>query len=80
MEKLENLLVAINSVIGLSQIQSILGIIILSFQAFIIILKAYEKIKEHIKKRDVKGIITTIEETTQQLEDIKEKIDESNKQ
>ena len=61
--------------IGLSTIQTILGIIILSVQVILILYKGIMKIVELVKKKKYDEIDDALEETKDQLEDLKDKTD-----
>ena len=66
--KIENLSICIASVIGLAQIQTILGIIILCFQLILIISKMWKKIVDKLKKKDY-TINEDIEQGIKELEE-----------
>ena len=70
---MEDVSIVFGVTIGLSQIQTILGIIILVFQIVLIIYKCVMKIYEHIKNKDAKGIETDLKETIDELEKLSEK-------
>ena len=70
---LEDVSIVFGVTIGLSQIQTILGIIVLTFQVILIIFKCGVKIYNHIKKKDVDGIQSDIEETIDALENLSDK-------
>ena len=72
---LEDVLIAGGVAISLPMIESILGIIILSVQVCLILWKAGKKIYEAIKKKKYDEIENTLQETQDQLEDLKEKQD-----
>ena len=59
--------------ISLSMIQTILGIIILSAQVVLIIVKGALKIRDAIKSKNAKQIEDAINETKGELENLKEK-------
>ncbi len=61
--------------IGLSTIQTILGIIILSVQVILILYKGIRKIIDLVQKKKYDEIDDALEETKDQLEDLKEKTD-----
>lgn len=61
--------------ISLSMIQTILGIIILSAQVVLIIVKGILKIRSAIKNKNPKEIEDAINETKGELENLKEKTD-----
>jgi len=61
--------------VGLSTIQTILGIIILSVQVILILYKGIRKIVELVKKKKYDEIDDALEKTKDQLEDLKDKTD-----
>lgn len=61
--------------VGLSTIQTILGIIILSVQVVLILYKGIRKIVELVKKKKYDEIDDALEKTKDQLEDLKDKTD-----
>ena len=61
--------------VGLSTIQTILGIIILSVQVVLILYKGIRKIVELVKKKKYDEIDDALEDTKDQLEDLKDKTD-----
>ena len=72
---LEDVTIAGGVAIGISTIETILGIIILSVQILIILYKAIMKIIELVKKKKYDEIDDALEETKDQLEDLKDKQD-----
>ena len=70
---MEDVSIVFGVTIGLSQIQTILGIIILVFQIILIIYKCGLKIYERIKNKDAKGIETDLKETIDELEKLSDK-------
>ena len=72
---LEDALIVGGITISVTMIQSILGIIILSCQIIIILIKAGKKIYDLIKKKKYDEIDDALEETKDQLEDLKDKQD-----
>lgn len=69
-DKLENALVLVGSYIGLSQIESILGIVILSFQVVLVLYKMGYKIYEKIKNKKFDEVDDVIKEGVDELEDL----------
>lgn len=61
---------AVGGAYGLSNIESILGIVVLILTIFNILLKAGIKIWEHFKKREIKAIEEVIDNTIEQLEEV----------
>lgn len=69
--KLNDCLIVLGTYIGISQIESILGIIILCFQIALIIYKASRKVYYLIKHKQYNQIEDTIKDTIESLEDLK---------
>lgn len=69
--KLNDCLIVLGTYIGISQIESILGIIILCFQIVLIIYKATRKVYYLIKDKQYNQIEDTIKDTIESLEDLK---------
>ena len=67
---LEDVSIVFGVTIGLSQIQTILGIIVLAFQCILIIYKCAVRIYNHAKKKDLDGIEQDLEETIDALKDL----------
>lgn len=59
--------------ISLTMIQTILGIFILSVQAILILIKAFIKVYHALKTEKVDEAVDTLEETQDQLDDLKDK-------
>lgn len=70
---LEDVTIAGGIAVSLPMIETILGIIILSVQVILIIYKATMKIIELVKKKKYDEIDDALEETKDQLEDLKDK-------
>ena len=70
---LEDVSIVFGVTIGISQIETILGIIVLTFQIILILVKCGNKIYHHIKDKDVKGVETDLQETIDELEKISDK-------
>ena len=70
---MEDVSIVFGVTIGLSQIQTILGIIILVFQIILILYKCGLKIYKRIKNKDAKGIETDLKETIDELEKLSDK-------
>lgn len=77
--KLENITICIGSVIGLSQIETVLGIVIMSFQLVLILYKFIHRLIENVKKKDFEGIETDLETTIEELEKLKKDGDSNGK-
>lgn len=58
---------------GVAQIQTILGIIVLSFQVLLIIYKCVVRIINHAKNKDVNAIQNDLEETIDDLQKLSDK-------
>ena len=72
---LDDVLIIGGVTISLSMIQTILGIVILSAQVVLIIIKGILKIRSAIKNKNTKEIEDAINETKGELENLKEKTD-----
>ena len=70
---LEDVSIVFGVTIGIAQIQTILGIIVLSFQIILIIYKCVVRIYKHAKEKDLKGIENDLEETIDALENLQDK-------
>lgn len=74
LSRFENLTVVIGTALGLSQIETILGIIILCVQLVIIIYKGIYLIVKHIKNKEYGAVINDLENISESLEDIKKDV------
>ena len=72
---LEDVTIVGGVAIGISTIETILGIIILSVQLAIILYKGIRKIIELVKNKKYDEIDDALNETKDQLEDLKDKTD-----
>ena len=72
---LEDVLIVGGVTISLSMIQTILGIIILSFQIILILIKAGKKIYDAIKNKKIDDVEDALNDAKDQLEDLKDKTD-----
>lgn len=70
---LEDVTIVGGVAIGISTIETILGIIILAIQLCLILYKGIMKIIELVKKKKYDEIDDALEETKDQLEDLKDK-------
>ena len=61
--------------VSLTMLQTILGIIILSVQVILILYKGVRKVIELVQKKKYDEIDDALEETKDQLEDLKDKTD-----
>jgi uncharacterized membrane protein len=73
-DKIENGSIFLGTFIGLSQIETILGIIILCFQILIILIKFGKKLYSKIKSKNYSDIEKDVEDTLNDLNDLKDKI------
>ena len=69
---IEDVLIVAGVSISLIDIQTILGIIILSVQVVLILFKGGKRIYDAIKKKDTKEIESALEETKDALENLKD--------
>lgn len=69
--KINDILIVLATYIGINQIETVLGIIILSFQVILIIYKAIRKVYNLIKGKQYNQIEDTIKDTIESLEDLK---------
>lgn len=70
---LEDVSIAFGVVLGVNQIETILGIVLLVFQIGLIIFKCVRSIVEHVKKKDLDGIEKDLEDASKQIEDLSDK-------
>lgn len=70
-DTLNNVLIPIGAYLGITQIESILGIIILSFQIILILYKGIYSIVMKVKNKNYKEIGNDISKTIEELEDLK---------
>ena len=70
---IEDVSIVFGVTIGLSQIQTILGIVVLVFQCVLIIYKCVRNIIKHVKEKDADGVQKDLEETIDALENLSEK-------
>lgn len=70
-ETFNNVLIPIGAYLGITQIESILGIIILSFQILLILYKGIYSIVMKVKNKNYKEIGNDISKTIEELEDLK---------
>ena len=73
-EKIENGLIALASLFGLANMESIVGIIILAFQIVIILYKFGVKIYNKIKKKEYDSLLEDIEQATSELKQLQDEI------
>ena len=69
---LEDVLIIGGISISITMIQSILGIVIMSVQVILILIKAYVKIRDAIKKKNTDEIKQVIDDTQEQIKRLSE--------
>ena len=74
---IEDVLIGTGITISLLDIQQILSIILLVFNVLWILVKFGVKIYEHIKNKNVDGVVQTIEETKNELEQLSDDVKDS---
>ena len=80
LDRVEDVSILIASALGLSQIETLLGIIILVIQLGIIIYKCVFKIIDHFKNKNYQEVVTELEKTKEELEKLKEGIGDGTKE
>ena len=78
LSRFENLTVVIGTALGLSQIETLLGISLLIVQLGIVLYKGIYAIIKHIKNKEFNEVIDDLENIKDELEDIKEDIGDNN--
>ena len=78
LSRFENLTVVIGTALGLSQIETILGIILLVVQLEIVLYKVIYAIIKHIKNKEFNEVIDDLENINDELEDIKKDVEGDN--
>lgn len=68
-DKLENGLIVLGSLLGLANIQEVMGIILLAFQILLIIFKCVIKVINKFKHNDLDGAIEDIEDLQKELDE-----------
>ncbi len=77
LDSVENALIILGSVVGIANIETLLGIILLVVQICLLIFKGILLIREKLKKGDTKGAIKEINNLNEDLKNItKEKEEE----
>ena len=77
LDSIENALIILGSVVGIANIETLLGIILLVVQIGLLIFKGILLIRDKLKKNDVKGAIKEIKNLNEDLKNItKEKEEE----
>lgn len=69
---IENTMLAIGTLIGVANIETIIGIIYLVVQIAILITKVVLKVIDSYKKNDVKSAVKALEDAKEELDDLKE--------
>ena len=65
---IEDVSIAVGVVLGVQQIETILGIILLVFQIGMILFKVTRSIIDHIKKKDLDGVEQDLQDGIDQIE------------
>ncbi len=73
-ENLENGLIIFGSLLGVSQLESILGIILLSVQVILILWKCGKRIYNSIKNKKLKDVDNALKDAQDELEELKDSI------
>ena len=77
LDSVENALIILGSVVGIANIETLLGIILLVVQICLLIFKGILLIRDKLKKGDTKGAIKEINNLSEDLKNItKEKEEE----
>ena len=77
LDSVENALIILGSVVGIANIETVLGIILLVVQICVLIFKGILLIRDKLKKGDTKGAIKEINNLSEDLKNItKEKEEE----
>lgn len=75
---ISSVLASVSTFIGLTQIQSLLGILLTLINIGIIVYNLVYKLIQHIKNKDTDKIKEDLEETYKQLEQLQDDIKENN--
>lgn len=78
LSRFENLTVVIGTALGLSQIETILGIILLVVQLAIVLYKGIYAIIKYVKNKEFNELIDDLENIKDELEDIKKDVEGDN--
>lgn len=73
-ESLENGLIVLGSLLGISQLESILGIILLSVQVILVLWKCGRKIYESVKDKRLKDVDEALKDAQEELEELKDNL------
>ena len=74
LDTFDGITIALSTMFGLSQIENIIGVIVLCLQGLILISKLIYNIYKKLKNKDINGAIEYIEETVDALENLKEEV------
>lgn len=69
----DSVLITIGTLFGITEIESLMGVIVLCVQILWICIKCGIKVVEHIKNKDTKKAITEIDETITTITDLTKK-------
>lgn len=70
-DTVETAIIPLGAVLGIANIESFLGIILLSIQVILIIAKCIILINTKLKEKDTKGAVKVIEDTIDEIDIIK---------
>lgn len=73
LDKLENVLIGLGTVISITQLDTILGIIIMGLQIILILYRLVMKVIDKVKRGKYDEIPKEIEDAKSDLEDLKER-------
>lgn len=76
LEVIEDALIVFGVALSIDQIKTILGIILLVIQIGLILYKGIKLLISHIKKKDYKEAIKTIDEISREVQNAIDKMDE----
>lgn len=71
LNSIENVLIGAGVMVALTDIQTIIGIVLMCFEVGLILFKIGYKIYQSIKKGDPNEVIQTIEDGKKEIEDMK---------
>ena len=71
LNSIENVLIGAGVMVALTDIQTIIGIVLMGFEVCLILFKIGYKIYQSIKKGDPNEVIQTIEDGKKEIEDLK---------
>lgn len=76
LDKLENVLIGLGTAFGITQLDTILGIIIMGLQIVLILYRLAMKIIDKVKRGKIDEIPQDIEDAKEDLEDLKDRKDD----